>query len=274
MPKDPEKAAKLKDDGNRHFQSGDFIGAESLYSKAIIADDTNPSLYTNRAMARIRLGFYESAISDCQSCLKLTSDNMKAHFVLSQCQLAIDDIDAALESALRAHRLCVETHDKSLGPVTTQVLRCKKERWDARERRRARGGQELEAEVVALMERERDDMVNSCDNDLDRNQVREEWDGKIALLRDTFERSRAASDKRREVPDWAIDDISFGIMVDPVVTRTGKSYERASIEEHLRRHPTDPLTREPLRPEHLRPNLALKEACEEFLEHNGWAVDW
>ena len=44
--------------------------------------------------------------------------------------------------------------------------------------------------------------------------------------------------------------------------------------EHLRRHPSDPLTREPLFPTELRPNLGLKQACEEFLEENGWAVDW
>jgi len=44
--------------------------------------------------------------------------------------------------------------------------------------------------------------------------------------------------------------------------------------EHLKRSPTDPLTREPLKVEDLRPNLALKEACEAFLEENGWAVDW
>jgi hypothetical protein len=42
--------------------------------------------------------------------------------------------------------------------------------------------------------------------------------------------------------------------------------------EHLKRSPTDPLTREPLRVEDLRPNLALKAACEEFLEENGWAL--
>jgi STIP1 family protein 1 len=44
--------------------------------------------------------------------------------------------------------------------------------------------------------------------------------------------------------------------------------------EHLKRSKTDPLTREPLRVEDLRPNLALKEACEGFLAENGWAVDW
>ena len=44
--------------------------------------------------------------------------------------------------------------------------------------------------------------------------------------------------------------------------------------EYLRRNTIDPLTREPLLASELRPNLALKQACEEFLEKNGWAVDW
>ncbi|KAI1638644.1 U-box domain-containing protein [Biscogniauxia mediterranea] len=274
MSKDTHRSTQLKEEGNSYFQSGNFVGAESLYSKAIIADDTNPSLYTNRAMARLRLGLYDSAISDCNSCLKLSGGNMKAYFVLSQCQLAIHDYDGALDSALQAHRLCAETNDKSLAAVTNQVLRCKKSRWDEMEKKRTREGQELENEVIALMQREREDMVNSCTTDLDRKQVEEEWDQKINLMKATFEKSRKASEQRREVPDWAIDDISFGIMVDPVMTKTGKSYERASIMEHLRRHPTDPLTREPLQPHELRPNLGLKQACEEFLEQNGWAVDW
>lgn len=184
-------------------------------------------------MARIRLNLYESAILDCNECLKLSGEkgNLKAYFILSQCQLAIGDYNAALESALKAHRLCVETNDKSLGPVTNQVLRCKKERWDDMEKKRSREGQELENDVIALMERERDDMVNSCDNDFDKTQVAEEWDHKIALLRDTFERSRSAAEKRREVPAWAIDDISFGIMVDPVIVSHDLSHSSHSRRE-------------------------------------------
>ena len=63
-------------------------------------------------------------------------------------------------------------------------------------------------------------------------------------------------------------------MLDPVTTKSGRTYERTVILEHLRRSETDPLTREPLRREDLRPNLALKEASAKFLEENGWAVDW
>ncbi len=76
------------------------------------------------------------------------------------------------------------------------------------------------------------------------------------------------------MPDYLIDNISFGIMHDPVITKTGQSYDRATILEHLKRSQTDPLTREPLRKEDLRSNVALKQACQEFLDNNGWAVDW
>lgn len=71
-----------------------------------------------------------------------------------------------------------------------------------------------------------------------------------------------------------IDNISFCVMHDPVITKNGNSYERSTILEHLKRSPTDPLTREILTIDDLRPNLALKQACAEFLEQNGWAVDY
>jgi STIP1 family protein 1 len=199
---------------------------------------------------------------------------MKAHFVLSQCLLAMQDVEGALENAMLAHRLGSETNDKSLAQLTNLVLRCKKERWDRRERQRVRDGQELEEQLVLLMEREKSDNLALCESDIARAEVTEECNRKIGLLRATFEASRAAAEKKREVPDWVIDDISFGIMVDPVITKTGKSYERASIMEALRRHQIDPLTREPLHPSELRTNLGLRQACEEFLEQNGWAVDW
>ncbi len=78
----------------------------------------------------------------------------------------------------------------------------------------------------------------------------------------------------QEVPDYLIDNISFTVMHDPVVTKLGQSYDRSTVLDHLRRSPTDPLTSEPLRIEDLRPNLALRAASEKYLEENGWAADW
>ncbi|KAI1775501.1 U-box-domain-containing protein [Hypoxylon cercidicola] len=274
MERDRERSSRLKEEGNQRFQNGDFIAAESLYSKAIIADDSNPSLYTNRAMARLRLGLHDSAISDCMASLKLNPNHLKGYFILSQGQLAIGDYSEGLESALTAHRLCVETNDKSLSVVTAHVLRCKKELWDEMEKTRYRETGELENELVELMSQQQAAARNACNSDFERGLITEEWDKKIALLRSTFEKARPAEEKKREVPDWAIDEISFAVFIDPVMTKSGKSYERASILEHLSRYQNDPITREPLHPRDLRPNLQLKEACADFLEKNGWASDW
>lgn len=63
-------------------------------------------------------------------------------------------------------------------------------------------------------------------------------------------------------------------MQDPVVTPCGHSFDRAVLTRHLAAHPFDPVTRQPMSARDLRPNYALKAACDEFLEKNGWAADW
>ncbi|KAK4159838.1 STIP1 y and U box-containing protein 1 [Cladorrhinum sp. PSN259] len=267
-------ATLLKEQGNRHFQTGDYARAEALYSQALIADPTNPVLYTNRAMARLKLDQWDNVIVDCDQCLTIAPENMKAHYYLSQAHLALHAYDDAVKHALIAHKLCVKAGDKSLAAITGQVLKCKKERWDDLEKRRSRETSDLETQIIEMLQREMDQALKDEVDDVTKNEIEEEWEQKLNRMRQVFESARAKESKRRKVPDWAIDDITFCVMVDPVITKTGKSYERASIEEHLRRQPTDPLTREPLYISELRPNLDLKQACEEFLEENGWAADW
>lgn len=269
----------LKEEGNRHFQKGDYIAAEALYTKAILSDPTNPLLYTNRAMARLKLGSsrYDSVIQDCEESLRLSpeSKNMKALYYLSQAHLALKNYDQAVTYALLAHEKCVETSDKSLGAVTGQVLKSKKERWEHREKLRKREEGELENEMVELLTKEMEETLRITEGEEERKETEKMYEEKIERLKEVFERARKKEEqRRREPPDWATDDISFQVMVDPVMTKTGKSYERASIEEHLRRSETDPLTRTPLTIKDLVPNIDLKHACEEFLNENGWAVDW
>jgi STIP1 family protein 1 len=151
---------------------------------------------------------------------------MKAYFYLGQAQLAIKDFDAALANVLRAHELCVSNNDKSLAAVTTVVLRCKKERWDDLERRRIRESQDLEREMLELLAKDRNEMLAAVtdDDEIERRTIEEDSEKKMARMRDIFERARTESEKRREVPEWAIDDISFGIMVDPVIVSHKASF--------------------------------------------------
>jgi len=109
----------------------------------------------------------------------------------------------------------------------------------------------------------------------EKHERQTEFEKKRDDLRTAFALSDPEHLEKREVPDYLIDGITFEIMNDPVVTKNGRSYERATIIEHLKRSPTDPLTREPLTINELRPNIALKEACTEFMEKNsGWIYDW
>lgn len=246
------------------------------FACSILADPTDPKLYTNRAMARCKLQHWADAISDCQTCLTIAPDNSKAAFYMAEAQLAMQNFDNALETAKRAYELFSRSEDgmKSLGLATKLLLRCKKERWEDKEYRRSRERSALEKELVASMENERNITVSMTMDESEAADIRKEWDAKIETLKTTFQLAAGEEGRRRNVPDWAIDDITFGIMIDPVITKTGKSYERWSLLEHLKRSKTDPITRETLDPSDLRPNLDLREACAEFLEENGWAVDW
>ncbi len=76
------------------------------------------------------------------------------------------------------------------------------------------------------------------------------------------------------IPDHLIDAITFEIMHDPVVTPSGNSYERVGLLKYLRATGVDPLTREPLSEKQLYPNVGLRQACSDFIENNGWAVDY
>ncbi|KAH8804934.1 hypothetical protein F5884DRAFT_431352 [Xylogone sp. PMI_703] len=282
----PARALEYKENGNKSYQAGDYIGAEGLYSKAILWDSTNPSFYVNRAMARLKLKQWDGVITDSLEAIRLKENNMKAWYNLAQAQAAKGEMEAAVESSLRAHKECLREMREggrggsSLGSITELVLRCKKDRWDQLEKWRLARQSGVVGEAVRGLELRRDEkiqeVISQGGNDVESTvlEIRKEYDVMIEDLRKAFEQAGVEGARKRTVPDWCIDDITFAIMVDPVVTKTGQSYERSAIMEHLKRSATDPLTREPLRPDELRPNLALKQACEEFLEGNGWAVDW
>jgi len=153
---------------------------------------------------------------------------MKAHFQLAQAQIALHDPAPALESAKLAHKLCVDeviTGGKggsSIGPITELVLRCKKEAWEVREteRERKRGG--LLGEVLEGLRRDEEAYVGVLrqeGKEYEVEGVRKSFEGKREEVRRVFEGLGAVGSvaRRRKVPDWCLDDITFSVMLDPVV---------------------------------------------------------
>ncbi|KAL8637040.1 MAG: hypothetical protein Q9228_005645 [Teloschistes exilis] len=279
------RANTLKEEGNRHFQDGDYKSAEVLYGKAIQQDSRNPKLFTNRAITRIKLQSWESCIDDCLHSIELDRNNMKGYYYLAQAQLALNHPNEALESAQTAYQQCLETESSSTRNASQLVLQAKKEKWEAKERERIRKRSELLAELEHGLQRMKEFELGNVEfrhkdrGDLtelreERQEVEDISRQKIEELRSIFALADPQNLALRQVPSHLIDNISFNIMHDPVLTKTGHSYDRCTILEHLKRSPTDPLTRETLTVGDLRPNLALKQACAEFLEGNGWAVDY
>ena len=168
-------------------------------------------------MARLKLGMWDSAIADCEDCLRLQGDNMKANYYLTQAHLELHNYEEALHYARCAHKLCVQTNDRSMPQATALVLRCKKERWDALEKKRERAGRQLEEDLLALLKHEYDEQAASCQTDVERREVEGEYKAKVEQTEQVFNTAREKKDQRRVVPDWAIDEISFAIFVDPVM---------------------------------------------------------
>jgi STIP1 family protein 1 len=162
---------------------------------------------------------------------------MKAYYFLAQAQIALHYSAAAVKSAKEAHRLCVEeVHNggkgaSSIGPITELVLRCKKEDWEGREIERLQRQTGLTEELECLLQKERKARAEELDDKAAMGHLEEaELKVEMVMLEDEFQRKAddvrkmavaagIASEeaKKRIVPDWCLDDITFSVMVDPVV---------------------------------------------------------
>ena len=67
------------------------------------------------------------------------------------------------------------------------------------------------------------------------------------------------------IPESFICPITQKIMIDPVISPYGISYEKYAIENWLSKNNVDPFSQKPLHKEQLVRNFALKNAIREFI---------
>ncbi|KAG8623895.1 hypothetical protein KVT40_008871 [Elsinoe batatas] len=75
-----EEAVALKNKGNEAFKNKDWPGAVEYYSQAIEKYDKEPSFYTNRAQAHIKLEAYGYAIADASKAIDVDPNFTKAYY--------------------------------------------------------------------------------------------------------------------------------------------------------------------------------------------------
>ena len=211
---------------------------------------------------------------------------MKAYYYLAQALVELRHTTEALEVAKRAYTICLQTRDSSAEILSQFILRVKQAQWQSREKTRLRDLNETLGFLEDLLDQKLDQDLQDVEwrfskgeifqagKDEERQTLQTEADDRRHLLREAFSKPEDTRTAERVVPDHLIDNITFEVMHDPVMTPSGASYERVGLLRHLRAAGVDPLTREPLTEKQLIPNVGLRNACSEFLEHNGWAVDY
>lgn len=263
-------AESFKISGNEKFKEKDFEGAIADYTVAIIKNPNDPKYYTNRALSYLKLSNLQNVVGDSSKAIELDPLNTKANFYLGQAYLGLggennNNIERALKSLKTAYELAYQDPSIS-GPLTFEIcqvfLKGKQAQWRIKDAKRRSDNLSLYAYLRGVVEEK--EMDNS-----------EERTKRICQLEALMENCSLEMDKRYEVPDAFVGKINFELMTDPIITPSGITFDRMEITEHLNKiGKFDPFTRQPLDFEQLIPNLALKETIDQFLEKNGWAVDY
>ncbi|KAI0256163.1 Metallo-dependent phosphatase-like protein [Lactifluus subvellereus] len=101
--KDRQEAARLKAEANKAFISHDFSRAAQLYSEAISHNPGDPTLFCNRAYARIKIEEHGYALHDASRAIELNPKYAKAYYRRAMChiqilkpQLAVADLKKVL----------------------------------------------------------------------------------------------------------------------------------------------------------------------------------
>ncbi|XP_031560926.1 stress-induced-phosphoprotein 1-like [Actinia tenebrosa] len=96
-----EKAARLKDEGNKALQEGNTTKAIECYTEAILIEPTNHVFYSNRSAAYAKDGKYEQALEDAKKCVEIKPEWAKGYSRLGTALFFLKQYEAA-EKAFEA----------------------------------------------------------------------------------------------------------------------------------------------------------------------------
>ncbi|KAI5599857.1 hypothetical protein BDE02_02G223400 [Populus trichocarpa] len=272
---DEEKRAdKLRQEGNICFSKDRFQAAIDAYTAAITLCPKVPVYWTNRALCHRKRNDWTRVEEDSRKAIQLDHCSVKAHYMLGLALLQKQEYSEGvkeLEKALDLGR-GANPNGYMVEEIWEELAKAKYLEWEEESTQRSWELQSLkEACERALKEKHflddsetegfLDDPIVSIVSHLQQ----------LELLGQVFQKA-AEDDTPSEVPDYLCCKITLDILRDPVITPSGVSYERAVLLDHLEKVGNfDPVTREPLEPSQLVPNLAIKEAVHAYLDKHGWA---
>lgn len=272
---DEEKQAeKLRLEGNKCFSKDRFQAAIDAYTAAITLCPKVPVYWTNRALCHRRRNDWTRVEEDSRKAIQLDHYSVKAHYMLGLALLQKQEYSEGvkeLEKALDLGR-GANPNGYMVEEIWEELAKAKYLEWEEESTQRSWELQSLKEACEEALKEKRflddsetegflDDPIVSVVSHLQQ----------LELLGQVFQKA-AEDDTPSEVPDYLCCKITLDILRDPVITPSGVSYERAVLLDHLEKVGNfDPITREPLEPSQLVPNLAIKEAVHAYLDKHGWA---
>ncbi|XP_014290906.1 stress-induced-phosphoprotein 1 [Halyomorpha halys] len=104
MANNTEEAISWKEKGNECVKQGKYEEAVLHYGKAIRLDPNNPTLYSNRSLAFLKLQQYYYAYSDANETIKLRRDWAKGYFRKGEVEMNVGrPSDALLSYQIALH---------------------------------------------------------------------------------------------------------------------------------------------------------------------------
>lgn len=115
------RAENSKIKGNELYKQGDYRQAIEYYTVAVDLQPDNASYYGNRAASRIMLNQYQEAAGDAVRSVELDENFTKGFLRLARCQVALGELQRALDSYKRA--LVLEPSNKEVSQQMTLLGR-------------------------------------------------------------------------------------------------------------------------------------------------------
>ncbi|XP_061370929.1 E3 ubiquitin-protein ligase CHIP [Gastrolobium bilobum] len=266
-----KQAEQLRIDGNSYFKKDRYGAAIDAYTEAITLCPDVAVYWTNRALCHLKRNDWERLEEDSRRAIQLDSNSVKAHYMLGLALLQKQEYAKGIRELEKALDLGRGANPKSymVEQIWQELANAKYLEWERSSSKRSWELQSLKETCESALKEK---------HFLDSSQMEGFVDDattyhleQLEALERVFSKA-AEDDTPTEVPDYLCCRITLDIFRDPVITPSGLTYERAVIIEHLEKVGNfDPVTREPLAPSQLAPNLAIKEAVQAFLEKHGWA---
>lgn len=95
-------AEEYKIQGNIAFKEQKYDQAIELYTESIKINPNEPSYYSNRGLANLRLKKYRESLNDCLKALSLNPESIKAMLHASKCYIVYGELNQAYDMLTKA----------------------------------------------------------------------------------------------------------------------------------------------------------------------------